>query len=302
MQTTQIVLSGVSGLIGSALMHRFGKEQIPYYRLVRRTASINGSEVYWDPEASNPIPEASMLDGVTAAIHLGGANIAGQPWTEAYKRELISSRLGPTRILAETLASLRNKPHTFLCASAIGFYGQGDEPKTEESAPGEGFLAELCRDWERATEPAVAAGIRVVHLRFGVVLGPGGGVMSKVLPLFRCGLGGKLGSGRQWMSWISLQDAVRAIVFLLNHPEVKGAVNLVAPVPVTNSEFTRALGHLLHRPAAFPAPSFLLKLVFGQMAQETMLASTRAVPARLQAAGFEFEYPRIEEGLRAALQ
>lgn len=301
MQTTQIVLSGVSGLIGSALMHRFGKEQIPYYRLVRRPAAINGSEVYWDPEASNPIPEASMLDGVTAAIHLGGANIAGQPWTEAYKRELIASRLGPTRILAETLAGLRNKPHTFLCASAIGFYGQGDDPKTEESASGEGFLADLCRDWERATEPAAAAGIRVVHLRFGVVLGPGGGMMGKVLPLFRCGLGGKIGSGRQWMSWISLQDTVRAIVFLLNHPEVKGAVNLVAPVPVTNSEFTRALGHLLHRPTAFPAPAFLLKLIFGQMAQETMLASTRAIPARLEAAGFQFEHPRIEEGLQSAL-
>ena len=231
-----------------------------------------------------------------------GANVAGRRWTSAYKREILESRVTPTHALATLLAGLNAKPAVLVCASAIGIYGsRGDEVLTETSSPGSGFLPEVCLAWERATQPATDAGIRVVHLRFGVVLSPEGGALAQMLPLFRVGLGGRLGSGRQWMSWVALPDAIGAIEFALQTPSLSGPVNVVAPNPVTNLEFTRALGRALHRPTLLPAPGFALRLAFGEMAQATILASERVLPARLSAAGFHFEYPEIEAALRAVL-
>ena len=222
--------------------------------------------------------------------------------TPAYKREIGESRIQSTCALATTLAGLRNRPQLLLAASATGFYGnRGDQSLDESSSPGAGFLADLCVKWESAAQPAIDAGIRVVHLRFGVVLGPGPGALAKMLPIFRLGLGGPLGSGRQWMSWISLQDAVAAILFLLQTLPVSGPVNLCAPNPVTNAEFTRALGRIVHRPAIFPAPAFALRLALGEMADEALLSSARVYPAKLTSAGFRFTHPSITQGLAAAL-
>ncbi len=242
------------------------------------------------------------LEGLTAAIHLSGANVAAHRWTPEYMREIEASRVGSTGTLARVLAGLERPPRVFLVASATGIYGdRGDEVLTEDSAPGTGFLAEVCRNWEAAAEPAVVAGIRVVHLRFGVVLSAGEGALGKLAPLFRMGLGGRLGSGRQWMSWMGIEDAVAAVRFLLKTPQIVGAVNMTAPNPVTNAEFTRVLGRVLHRPALLPAPAFALRLALGRMADEALLASARAMPKRLMDAGFRFAQPTIEEALAAAL-
>jgi hypothetical protein len=212
------------------------------------------------------------------------------------------SRVESTRTLATTLANLRRPPKALLVASATGIYGsRGDEILDESSEPGGGFLADLCREWEAAARPAVEAGIRVVNLRFGVVLGPGPGALAKMLPLFRLGLGGRLGSGRQWMSWISLTDAVAAILFLMDTPALAGPVNLTAPYPVTNAEFTRALAHAIHRPDLLPAPAFALRLALGAMADEALLASARAVPSKLTNAGFSFTHSTLDVALAAAL-
>ena len=256
----------------------------------------------WDPYAARPMSHPQALEGTTAAVHLSGVNLAGRRWTSAYKREILESRVTPTHALATLLAGLKAKPAVLVCASAIGIYGsRGDEVLTETSLPGSGFLPEVCLAWERATQPATDAGIRVVHVRFGVVLSPEGGALAQMLPLFRAVLGGRLGSGRQWVSWVALPDVIRAIEFALQTASLSGPVNVVAPNPVTNLEFTRALGRALHRPTLLPAPGFALRLAFGEMAQATILASERVLPARLSAAGFHFEYPEIEAALRAVL-
>lgn len=302
MQAKRILLSGASGMIGSTMVRTLVQRQIPFCKLVRQPPSGGNIDIPWSPMAHNPISQPALLEGFTAAIHLSGANISGQSWTQNYRHELVVSRVRTTRALAEILAGLKEKPKVLLCASAVGYYGnRGDEVLTEDSGHGRGFLADLCRDWERATEAAEMAGIRVVHLRLGVVLGPDGGIIGKLKPIFRWGLGGRLGSGRQWMSWISLSDVVSAMFFLMENPSISGSVNLVAPDPVTNAEFTRAMGRVLGRPTLFPVPSPLLRLIFGEMAEQTMLASTRAVPTRLQSAGFSFQHERIEEGLQAAV-
>jgi uncharacterized protein len=259
------------------------------------------SEV-WDPYAARPMSHPEALEGTTAAVHLSGVNVAGRRWTSAYKREILESRVTPTHALATLLAGLKAKPAVLVCASAIGIYGsRGDEVLTESSLPGSGFLPEVCLAWERASQPAADAGIRVVHVRFGVVLSPEGGALAQMLPLFRAVLGGRLGSGRQWVSWIALPDVIGAIEFALQTASLSGPVNVVAPNPVTNLEFTRALGRALHRPTLLPAPGFALRLAFGEMAQATILASERVLPARLSAAGFHFAYPEIEAALRAVL-
>lgn len=256
----------------------------------------------WDPYAARPMSHPQALEGTTAAVHLSGVNVAGRRWTSAYKREILESRVTPTHTLANLLAGLNAKPAVLVCASAVGIYGsRGDEVLTETSLPGSGFLPEVCLAWERATQPATDAGIRVVHVRFGVVLSPEGGALAQMLPLFRVVLGGRLGSGRQWVSWVALPDAIGAIEFALQTPSLSGPVNVVAPNPVTNLEFTRALGRALHRPTLLPAPGFALRFAFGEMAQATILASERVLPARLGAAGFPFEYPEIEAALRAVL-
>ncbi len=303
----KVLVSGASGMLGSALRGGLAARKTPVLQLVRRTARVAG-ELQWDPGAAEPFGQAGRLEalealeGLGAAIHLSGASVAGRRWTAAYKREMAASRVGSTGALARTLAGLRKPPKALLVASATGIYGdRGDELLDESSAPGRGFLAELCEAWEAAARPAAEAGIRVVHLRFGVVVGPGEGALGKMLPLFRLGLGGRLGSGRQWMSWISLTDAVRAVLFALENRELAGAVNLTAPNPVTNAEFTRALGRAVHRPAVMPAPALALRLALGQMADEALLASAKAVPARLTGAGFRFEHPEIAPALEAAV-
>ncbi|MDE3149756.1 MAG: TIGR01777 family oxidoreductase [Acidobacteriota bacterium] len=295
------MLSGASGMLGSALRDAFAARRLETLQLVRR-APRAPSEVEWNPAAAAAIPNPEPLEGITAAIHLSGSNLAAHRWTAAYKREMLASRVDSTRVLARLLAGLRRPPRTLLVASATGIYGdRGDEILDESSATGTGFLAQLCQDWEAAARPAVEAGIRVAHLRFGVVLGPGTGALARMVPIFRLGLGGRLGNGRQWMSWIGLADLVAAILFILENPALAGPVNLTAPNPVTNAGFTRALIRALHRPAILPAPAFALRLVLGPMAREALLASARVQPARLIEAGFRFSQPIVEEALAAAL-
>jgi uncharacterized protein len=294
----RFLLSGASGMVGSALRARLGGTVI---QLVRH-APQSSTELQWDPTAAIPIADTGSIEGLEAVIHLSGANLAARRWTPAYRREMTASRVDSTGALATLLACLHQPPRALLVASAVGIYGdRSDEVLDENSAPGAGFLADLCREWEAAAAPAAAAGVRVVHMRFGVVLAPEAGAMAKMLPLFRLGLGGRLGSGKQWISWISLTDLMSAVLFLLESPSLQGAVNLTAPHPVTNSEFTRTLARLLHRPAVLPAPAFALRLALGPMADETLLSSTRAVPRKLLDAGFRFAQPTIEPALREAI-
>lgn len=296
-----MLLSGASGMLGTALRQALLAREDGVLQLVRRAPAATG-QIEWNPTASTPIANPLPLEGLTAAIHLSGASVAAHRWTPRYKREMWVSRVESTRTLATTLANLRRPPKALLVASATGIYGsRGDEILDESSEPGGGFLADLCREWEAAARPAVEAGIRVVNLRFGVVLGPGPGALAKMLPLFRLGLGGRLGSGRQWMSWISLTDAVAAILFLMDTPALAGPVNLTAPYPVTNAEFTRALAHAIHRPDLLPAPAFALRLALGAMADEALLASARAVPSKLTNAGFSFTHSTLDVALAAAL-
>jgi len=297
----KVILSGVSGMIGSALRDQLALRHTPTLQLVRGTAA-SGDQLTWDPTKSSPIASSGHLEGCAAAIHLSGANLSDRRWTARYRREIWASRVGSTRALATALAELRRPPGSLLVASAIGFYGnRGDELLTETSDPGSGFLADLCREWETAAEPAIKAGIRVVHLRLGAALGRGHGALQSMLPVFRLGLGGKLGNGWQWMSWISLTDAVNGILFALESRSISGPLNLTAPNPVTNAQFTRALGRVLGRPAFLSVPAFALRLALGPMADEALLASTRVSPARLLAARFPFAHPMIEEALSAAL-
>jgi uncharacterized protein len=302
MSAERILLTGSSGLIGASLIRSMEHKRISTLTLHRRTATGGCDGEVWDPYAAMPVSHPETLEGITAAVHLSGANLAEKRWSPAYKRELADSRVTSTRALATVLAGLRSKPGVLVCASAIGIYGdRGDEVLTEVSSPGTGFLAELCLAWEKAAQPAIDAGIRVVHVRFGVVLTPLGGALAQMLPIFRTGLGGPLGSGKQWTSWVALPDAIRVIEFALQTKGLSGPLNLAAPTPVTNLEFTRVLGRVLHRPAVLPAPAFALRLAFGEMADATILASVRTMPAHLDAAGFVFEYPELEAGLRAVL-
>lgn len=253
------------------------------------------------------MPDATAYSAVSpspeAAIHLSGANLASHRWTPAYKSEILESRVRSTRALVNVFRQMHKPPRLLLCASATGIYGhRNDEILTEDSPTGEGFLADVCRAWEAEAARAEQIGIRVLHLRFGVVLAQQGGALAKMLPIFRLGLGGPIGSGHQWISWIALNDLVRAILFLLEQDQTtNGPINVIAPNPVTNAEFTRALGRALHRPAILPSPAFALRTFFGEMAQETLLASTRSVPQRLLHLGFHFELPTIDAALNSLL-
>ena len=288
-------------MLGSAVRQALRGRGAGVVQLVRRDP-VEAGQLKWNPGASPPVEDPEPLEGLSVAIHLSGASVAAHRWTPAWKREMWLSRVESTRALATTLAALRQPPKTLLVASATGIYGnRGDQLLDESSAPGQGFLADLCREWEAAARPAVEAGIRLVHLRFGVVLGPGAGALAKMLPLFRLGLGGRLGSGLQWMSWISLADAGSAILFAMDTHSLTGPVNLTAPQPVTNADFTRALGKAVRRPAVLPAPAFALRLALGAMADEALLASARVVPAKLGDAGFQFMYPTMDGALDAAL-
>jgi uncharacterized protein len=302
MSAERILLTGSSGLIGASLIRSLEHKRISTFALHRGKSDGDSEGDVWNPYATVPVTRPEALEGITAAVHLSGSNLAGHRWSSAFKHEISESRITPTRALATVLAGLRSKPEVLVCASAVGIYGnRGDELLTEASSPGTGFLPELCLAWEKAAQPATDAGIRVVYVRFGVVLSTQGGALARMLPIFRAGLGGRLGSGKQWISWVALPDVTRAIEFTLQTPSLSGPVNLVAPKPVTNLEFTRVLGRVLRRPAVLPAPAMALRLAFGEMAGATILASERVLPARLGAAGFEFQYPDLEAGLRAVL-
>jgi len=303
----KVLISGGSGLIGSALIERLLRRDDPsatpheVLRLVRREPRPGAGEIPWDPEAGRLDPAA--LEGLDAVVHLAGENIAGGRWTQARKRRLYESRVLGTGLLCRTLARLAKPPRILLSASAIGYYGnRGEEELDETSPPGTGFLARLCRDWEAAAEPAAAAGTRVVLMRTGVVLARHGGALAKMLPLFRLGLGGRLGSGRQYLSWITLEDVAAAIEHLLKVDGLEGPVNLVSPQPATNRDLTAALGRALRRPALLPVPALLLRLAMGDMAEEMLLSSARLLPRRLLAAGFSFGDPELDSAVSRLLR
>jgi uncharacterized protein (TIGR01777 family) len=300
-----VLVSGTTGLVGQALLAELRKKGHSATALLRPGTRIPDDfkfgRVAWDPGAGYIDAESlHRLDGV---VHLAGENIAGGRWTAARKEAILRSRVDSTRLLSETIAKRSPRPAVLVCASAIGYYGdRGTEILTEESAPGAGFLAGVCKQWEAATAPASDAGIRVVHVRIGVVLSARGGALAKMLLPFKMCVGGRIGTGSQFMSWIALDDLVRAFLFALETESLTGAVNATAPRPVTNAEFTRTLGGVLGRPTVFPMPAFAARAAFGEMADALLLASTRVRPARLEEAGFTFQYPELEGALRAVLK
>ena len=295
----KVILTGSNGLIGSELAATLQRAGDEVTRLVR--SGPGPGDALWDIDASTI--DAPALEGHDAVVHLAGAGIGDHRWSESYKREVHDSRTRGTALLCETLAKLERPPRVLVSGSAVGWYGdRGDEQLSEASGPGTGFLAEVVKDWEAATEAASDAGIRVVRLRSGVVLSRKGGALKKQLLPFKLGAGGKLGSGKQWLSWIALDDEVGAILHLIRRETLRGPVNATAPNPVTNAEFTQALGAALHRPTIATVPRFALKAVFGgQMATEMLLAGQRVLPRALEASGFAFRFPRVDEALRALL-
>lgn len=292
----KIVIAGASGFIGRALVRSLGEAGHDVRSLVRRAAQTDG-EVSWDPAAG--VLDASVLGDVDAMINLAGENIAAGRWTGTRRERILRSRVEATRTLVLALARLERKPRVFVNASAVGIYGdRGDEVLTEESAMGQGFLPEVCLAWETHAEGAARIGVRTVLLRFGVVLASDGGALARLLPVFRFCLGGKLGSGRQWMSWVSREDAIGAVFHALREERCAGPVNVVAPESVTNAAFTAALARAVRRPAILTVPAFALRLGLGRMAVETLLASTRAIPRRLSETGYAFQHPTLEQALR----
>lgn len=295
-----IAVSGSTGLVGAALVAALEADGHLVRRLVRRPVREKEHEIQWDPAAGTiDAAELARVDGV---VHLAGESIAGSRWTEAVKLRIRDSRVLGTRLLCQTIAGQSTKPAVLVSASAIGFYGcRGDEPLNESSPAGSGFLADVCQRWEAETRVAREAGVRVVNLRIGVVLDRAGGALAQMLTPFKLGLGGVLGGGRQYFSWIILDDLVRAIRFALENATLSGPVNAVAPEPVTNRVFTKTLGRVLGRPTVFSMPAFAARLAFGEMADEMLLGGARVVPQALLAAGFQFHFPQLEPALRRAL-
>jgi uncharacterized protein (TIGR01777 family) len=292
-----ITLTGASGFVGARLTQRLLDAGHAVHALGRRRpANLPASVRFSQWQSAEAEPPSESLAGADAVIHLAGELVA-QRWTPAAKNRIRSSRVDGTRHLVNALSTESRRPQVLICASAIGIYGsRGDELLTENSSPGDDFLAELVNDWEKAAALAEALGIRVVRLRLGVVLGRGGGALAKMLPPFRLGLGGRLASGRQWTSWIHVDDVINLILFTLANAGIRGAVNATAPVPVTNAEFTKQLAAAIHRPAIFPVPTFALKLLFGEMAS-MVISSQRVIPEAAERAGFEFEYPQLGPAL-----
>lgn len=296
----KILVTGSSGFVGGALVSFLQGKGHRVIRLVRSQPKPGGGEICWNPEAGTM--DRKGLEGLDAVVHLAGEGIVGR-WTKKKKEKIRESRVRGTRFLSESLAELKNPPQILVGASAVGFYGdRGDEVLNEKSPPGANFLADVCREWEEAAGPAVKKGIRVVNLRIGMVLHPAGGALAKMLPPFRLGLGGVIGDGRQYVSWISRDDLLGVILFALTNDKLSGPVNAVSPNPVMNREFTRTLGRVLSRPTIFPMPAFAARLVFGKMADELFLASTRVEPMRLKAAGYCFQDPELEGALRRILR
>jgi hypothetical protein len=291
-----IAIAGSSGLIGSALVYALRATDRRVLRIVRRAPS-NADEVFWNPDTGEF--DSSALDGVDAVVNLCGINIGEKRWSGAFKQSLRDSRIGPTEVLSA--AAVEAGVPTLINASAVGFYGDTGGRTVDETAPaGRGFMAQLCADWEAATSLAEHDGTRVVLARTGLVLAPAGGLLSRVKPLFSLGLGARLGNGRQYMPWISLEDEVRALLFAINHDEVAGPVNLTGPAPVTNAEFTAALGRTVNRPTPLIAPGFALRTLIGEFADEGLLGGQRAIPTVLERAGFSFHHNTIGEALAFA--
>jgi uncharacterized protein (TIGR01777 family) len=295
----RIVIAGASGLIGRALGDPLRGMGFRVVRLVRRAAR-GADEASWQPAEGELDP--SILEDAHAVINLCGEGIADGRWTARRKEQIRRSRIEPTRLIASTIAHVLHKPSVLINASATGYYGsRGDEQVDERAAAGEGFLPEVCREWEQATKPAEAAGVRTVLLRTGIVLARGGGILQKLVPIFRLGLGGAVGGGRQWMSWISLEDEIAAILRSLTDGSISGPVNATAPAAVTNRDFGRTLARVLHRPAIAPLPSFMVKLLFGEMGERLLLEGVHAKPAVLLSKGFTFKHPTLESALRHEL-
>lgn len=295
-----VLLTGASGLIGTALVESLRTCGYGVRRLVRKSSGLAFGDYAWDPERG--ALDRGAFSGVSAVVHLAGENLASGRWNERKKRAILESRVRGTRLVAETIAGLGAGAPDLLSASAVGYYGsRGDEVLAEGAAPGGGFLAGVCREWEAAAAAAEAAGARVVRLRFGMVLSGRGGALAKMLPVFRARGGARIGDGRQYVSWISLKDAARSVLHVLADRTVSGPVNVVAPAPVTNAEFTKTLGKVLGRPVFLAVPGFVVRLALGEMADEVLLASVRAQPAKLLASGFSFAHPELESALRAAL-
>jgi len=298
----RVAITGSTGLVGTEVATVLSSAGHEVVRLVRRAPAPGEKAVLrWDPEKGKV--DAAGLEGLDAVVHLAGENIASGRWNAARKAAIRDSRVNGTRLLCEALAGLARPPKTLVCASAIGIYGdRGEEPLTEESPPGTGFLAGVCREWETASGPAARKGIRVVALRIGVVLSPNGGALSRMLPLFRSGLGGVIGGGRQFVSWVALDDLPLIILHALQCVDLSGPVNAVAPRPVTNREFTEALGKALSRPTPLPVPAFALRLAVGrEMADALLLASARVLPRRLEETGYRFRFPELGPALRHLL-
>jgi uncharacterized protein (TIGR01777 family) len=296
----RVLVTGGSGLVGTALARALTADRQLVGTLTRRSGG--GGHVHWDPERGVIDAEALSAFEPEVVVHLAGENIAAGRWTPARKAAIRDSRVAGTSLLAGALAGMQRPPKLFVSASAVGYYGdrQG-EPLDEGSASGTGFLAETCRAWEGATASAADRGIRVVLLRTGLVLDAGGGALGKMLPFFRLGLGGRLGDGRQYISWIALPDLVASIRHIMKHEDISGPVNATSPFPATNAEFTRVLARVLSRPALLPAPASILRLAFGEMADALLLSGARVAPMRLLESGFTFRYPQLEPALKAVL-
>jgi uncharacterized protein len=297
----RVAITGASGLVGTALTRSLEAAGGRVVRLVRSRERAGEGAVYWDPDQG--VVDTEGLDGVHAVVHLAGENLASARWTAERKARILRSRVEGTRLLCEALASLPRRSSVLVSASAVGYYGdQGDRELDEASPPGDGFLAHVCQQWEAATEAAPGAGIRVVRLRIGVVLSPDGGALARMLPFFKLGLGGRIGRGRQYMSWIHIDDLVAAILHCLTGDGLAGAVNAVAPEPVTNADFTRALGAALHRPAVLPVPPLALSALYGRgLVREALVGGQRVLPRRLAETGFQWRYPQLDVALRHAL-
>ncbi|MBN2242727.1 MAG: TIGR01777 family oxidoreductase [Acidobacteria bacterium] len=295
-----ILITGATGLIGSALKASLLQKNHRVLQAVRKSPPSQ-NRISWDPSSGKLNREA--LEGIDAAVHLAGESITGGRWTPEKKRRILESRVRGTKLLSESLAALSSPPKVLVSASAIGYYGdRGEELLDENCAPGTGFLPGVCREWENATEPAAAAGIRVVRLRTGIVLNARGGALGRMLPVFRLGIGGRIGGGRQYMSWITLEDIAGIIEFVLQNESLRGPVNTVSPNPVSNREFTKILGRVLSRPSVCVLPAFAARLAFGEMADALLLASARVSPSRLMEAKYPFRFPSLEAALRNTLR
>lgn len=296
----KILMSGANGLIGNALSKSLTRDGHEIVKLVRRERSVGAPEVEWHP--NQELIDASQLEDFDVVVHLAGESIASGRWSDEKKKKIVESRVKGTTLLSRAISGLKKPPHLFISASAIGFYGnRGDELLTEESAPGNDFLANVCIKWEDSAKFAESAGIRTIKVRFGIILDTEGGALEKMLTPFRMGVGGKVGDGQQWMSWIALEDVVSGLRFLMEESSLTGPVNFVAPKPVRNAEFTKTLGSVLSRPTIFPLPAFAARLALGEMADGLLLSSAKVAPEKLQRAGFTFKYPDLRTALQSIL-